>query len=97
DSAGSAVGEWGHVRLFSAWSELVDPAAEKILADAGWTPPDPRRYPTGADWVAGYLQPLADALGDSVRFDTTVTAVARQSRDRLVSSGRDQAPFTIHV
>lgn len=97
DSAGSAVGEWGHVRLFSAWSELVDPAAEKILADAGWTPPDPRRYPTGADWVAGYLQPLADALGDSVRFDTTVTAVARQSRDRLVSSGRDRAPFTIHV
>ncbi|MCD4533710.1 FAD-dependent oxidoreductase [Nocardioides sp. cx-169] len=25
-SAGAAVGEWGHVRLFSAWSELVDPA-----------------------------------------------------------------------
>ena len=25
--AGSAVGEWAHVRLFSSWSELVDPAA----------------------------------------------------------------------
>ena len=25
--AGAAVGEWAHVRLFSSWSELVDPAA----------------------------------------------------------------------
>ncbi len=96
-TAGSAVGEWGHVRLFSPWSELVDPQAEKLLADAGWTPPNPVRYPTGADWVADYLQPLADALGDSVRYGATVTAVTKSGRDRLVSSGRDDAPFTVHV
>jgi cation diffusion facilitator CzcD-associated flavoprotein CzcO len=96
-SAGSAVGEWGHVRLFSPWSELIDPAAEKLLADAGWSPPSPKRYPTGADWVGSYLQPLADVLGDSVRYGTTVTAVAKQGRDRLVSSGRDDAAFTVHV
>lgn len=96
-SAGAAVSEWGHVRLFSPWSELIDPAAEKLLADAGWTAPDLKRYPTGADWVGSYLQPLADTLGDSVRYGTTVTSVAKQSRDRLVSSGRDDAPFTVHV
>lgn len=96
-TAGSAVAEWGHVRLFSPWSELIDPAAEKLLADAGWSSPDLERYPTGADWVGGYLQPLAEALGDSVRCGVTVTAVARQGRDRLVSSGRDEAPFTVHV
>lgn len=96
-AAGAAVSEWGHVRLFSPWSELIDPAADKLLADAGWTPPDLKRYPTGADWVGSYLQPLADVLGDSVRYDTTVTSVAKQSRDRLVSSGRDDAPFTVHV
>ena len=28
---GAAVREWGHVRLFSPWSELVDPVAEKLL------------------------------------------------------------------
>lgn len=95
--AGAAVNEWGHVRLFSPWSELIDPAAEKLLADAGWNSPDLGRYPTGADWVASYLQPLADVLGDSVRYNTTVTAVAKQGRDRLVSSGRDDAPFTVHV
>ena len=96
-TAGAAVSEWGHVRLFSQWSELIDPAAEKLLADAGWTPPNLKRYPTGADWVGSYLQPLADVLGDSVRYGTTVTSVAKQSRDRLVSSGRDEAPFTVHV
>ncbi|MET0768189.1 MAG: FAD-dependent oxidoreductase [Aeromicrobium sp.] len=96
-SAGAAVREWGHVRLFSPWSELIDPAAEKLLVDAGWTSPDLTRYPSGAEWVDRYLQPLAEALGESVRHDATVTAVARQSRDRLVSSGRDDAPFTVHV
>lgn len=96
-AAGASVSQWGHVRLFSAWSELIDPAAEKLLADAGWSAPNAKRYPTGAEWVSSYLQPLADALGDSVRYDTTVTSVAKQSRDRLVSSGRDDAPFTVHV
>ncbi|NRQ49627.1 FAD-dependent oxidoreductase [Aeromicrobium stalagmiti] len=94
---GSAVSEWGHVRLFSPWSELVDPVAEQLLSGAGWTAPDPSSFPTGAEWVSRYLQPLADALGDVVRRGTTVTAVTRQSRDRLVSSGRDEAPFTVHV
>ncbi len=97
EAAGAAVSQWGHVRLFSAWSELIDPAGEKLLAEAGWAAPNLKRYPTGAEWVATYLQPLADALGDSVRYRTTVTSVAKQSRDRLVSSGRDDAPFTIHA
>ena len=96
-SAGAAVSEWGHVRLFSPWSELIDPAAEKLLADSGWSPPNLKRYPTGADWVGSYLKPLADVLGDAVRYGTTVTGVAKQGRDRLVSSGRDDAAFTVHV
>lgn len=95
--AGAAVSEWGHVRLFSPWSELIDPRARELMTAAGWTAPAPDAYPTGADWVAGYLQPLADLLGDAVEYGATVTAVAKQSRDRLVSSGRDEAPFTVHV
>src|SRR6478736_1411804 len=47
--AGASVREWGHVRLFSAWRELVDPVAEKLLAPTGWAGPDPDVYPTGAD------------------------------------------------
>src|SRR4029079_5140522 len=77
-SAGTSVREWHHVRLFSRWGELVDPAAEKLLAPTGCQAPDADRYPTGADWAERYLQPLADALGDQVRFGARVVGVARR-------------------
>ena len=97
DSVGTAVREWGHVRLFSSWSELVDPAARALLEPTGWTAPNPRRYPSGHDWVDSYLQPLAEALDDAVRLSTTVVAVTRAGRDRLVSSGRETSAFVVHV
>ncbi|MFF8972802.1 NAD(P)-binding domain-containing protein [Streptomyces sp. NPDC014995] len=96
-SAGTAVRDWAHVRLFSPWSEVTDPAAEKLLAPTGWVRPDGATYPTGGDWAEQYLQPLADVLGDRVRYGTRVTGVARAGRDRLVDSGRDEQPFTVHV
>lgn len=99
--AGASVREWGHVRLFSPWRELVDPAAEQLLAGTGWLRPDPDSYPTGDDWVDLYLAPLAKALDATdlveVRFGSRVVGVAKQGRDRLVDSGRDSAPFTVHV
>jgi NADPH-dependent 2,4-dienoyl-CoA reductase/sulfur reductase-like enzyme len=100
--AGAAVGEWSHVRLFSAWRELIDPAARRLLAAAGgWTAPDEDRYPTGGEWRAAYLRPLADLLGrtsgGAVRYGTRVVGVSRAGRDLLVDSGRETDPFAIHV
>jgi thioredoxin reductase len=94
--AASAVAEWGHVRLFSPWPELVDRAAARLLAPGGWAVPG-QGYPTGAEWVAGYLRPLAEALGGRVRYGTRVTGVSRKGRDRLVDAGRGDQPFTVHV
>ena len=100
-SAGSAVLEWGHVRLFSPWSELIDPVAEKLLTEAGWTSPEPTAYPTGREWVEQYLAPLADRLAATpeveIRYDHRVVGVARAGRDRLVAIGRDKVPFSVHV
>ncbi|WLW57335.1 NAD(P)-binding domain-containing protein [Streptomyces sp. YU58] len=96
-AAGAAVREWSHVRLFSTWGELTDPAAEKILAPTGWTRPDPTTYPSGGDWVERYLQPLADALAEHVRFGARVTGVSRAGRDRVVDADRDTQPFVVHV
>ncbi|MBT2407447.1 MULTISPECIES: FAD-dependent oxidoreductase [unclassified Streptomyces] len=96
-AAGSAVRDWGHVRLFSTWSEVVDPAAEKLLAPTGWIAPDGATYPSGADWSEQYLQPLADVLGDKVRYGATVTGVSRLGRDRIVDADREQQPFTISI
>ncbi|MBJ7358083.1 NAD(P)-binding domain-containing protein [Nocardioides sp.] len=98
---GASVREWGHVRLFSAWRELVDPVAESLLRPRGWAGPDPDRYPVGAEWVADYLEPLAEALAATgvveVRTGHRVVGVAKRGRDRLVDSGREDAPFTVHV
>ncbi|MGH3659745.1 MAG: flavoprotein, partial [Micromonosporaceae bacterium] len=49
------------------------------------------------DWARDYLQPLADALGDRVRFGVEVVGVARRGRDLVVDAGRDSEPLTIHV
>lgn len=95
--AGSAVREWSHVRLFSPWAEVVDPAAEKLLAPTGWVKPEGTTYPTGGDWAGAYLEPLADVLGERVRFGARVTGVSRLGRDRVVDADRERQPFTVHV
>ncbi len=95
-AAASAVREWSHVRLFSTWGELTDPAAEKLLAPTGWTKPDATTYPSGGDWAKLYLQPLADVLGDHVRVGATVTGVSRTGRDRIVDADRESQPFVVH-
>ncbi|WP_217144917.1 NAD(P)-binding domain-containing protein [Streptomyces sp. AC627_RSS907] len=94
---GAAVREWSHVRLFSTWGEVVDPAAEKLLAPTGWTRPDPAAYPSGGDWAERYLRPLADVLGDRVRVGATVTGVSRAGRDRIVDADREAQPFVVQV
>ncbi|MFF8104306.1 NAD(P)-binding domain-containing protein [Streptomyces sp. NPDC016640] len=95
-TAGAAVREWSHVRLFSTWDELTDPAAEKLLAPTGWTKPDATTYLSGGDWAELYLQPLADVLGDHVRVGATVTGVSRTGRDRIVDADRESQPFVVH-
>lgn len=96
DGPASAVSEWGHVRLFSAWPELTDGAARRLLEPTGWVAP-PSGYPTGAEWVNDYLAPLADALGERVRYATTVTGIARRGRDKVVDGGRRSQPFVVHT
>ncbi|MFJ9884701.1 NAD(P)-binding domain-containing protein [Streptomyces sp. NPDC091287] len=96
-TAGAAVRDWAHVRLFSTWGEVVDPAAEKLLALTGWTRPAPDTYPSGGDWAEQYLRPLADALGDRIRLGARVTGVSRAGRDRIVDADRDQQPFVVHI
>lgn len=96
-TAGAAVAEWGHVRLFSTWPDLVSPAAETLLATTGWQRPDDNVHPTGAEWAARYLEPLAAALGPRVRFGATVAGVSRRGRGRVVDTGRADEPFTVRV
>lgn len=93
---GSAIEQWQHVRTFSPWPELVDPAAARLLETGGWTAPE-AGFPTGREWIDDYLAPLATALGRRVRYGARVEAVSRLGRDRLVSAGRAETPFVLHV
>lgn len=101
DGPAATVAEWGHVRLFSAWPELVDSAARRLLSPTGWVEPeqatDGTPYPTGAEWIDNYLAPLAGALADRVQYNSRVVGVARKGRDLSVDSGRNAQPFVVQV
>src|SRR5450755_3517847 len=92
---GHAVRQWGHVQLFSPWEYNVDRAAERLLADIGWNSPDPVHYPTGAELVERYLEPLAQktALAPHIRTSSRVTDISRVGFDKLKTKGREGAPF----
>ena len=59
DNVGHAMRQWGHVQLFSPWEYNIDKAAARLLATTGWNSPEPDQYPTGAEMVERYLEPLA--------------------------------------
>ncbi len=94
---GHAVRQWGHVQLFSPWEYNIDRAAKRLLKPTGWNSPDPHQYPTGAELVEHYLEPLATrtALADHIQTSSRVTDISRVGFDKLKSAGRESAPFEI--
>lgn len=95
--AGHSVRQWQHVQLFSPWEYNVDKAAARLLDATGWNSPDPHAYPTGAELLERYLDPLATKtpLKDRILTSSKVTGVSRQGFDRVKSKGREQAQFEI--
>lgn len=99
EHVGASVAAWGHVRFFSPWRYSIDRAAADLLEASGWTGPEPATYPTGADLIDRYLQPLADlpTIRRSLRLATEVIAVTRDGFDKMKTPGRDEAPFLVGV
>ena len=92
-----AVRQWAHVQLFSPWEYNIDKASERLLSATGWNSPVPSVYPTGAELIERYLEPLATrtALKDVVHISTRVTDISRVGLDKLKTKGREAAPFEI--
>jgi cation diffusion facilitator CzcD-associated flavoprotein CzcO len=99
DAAGAAVRDWGHVRFFSPWRHLVDPASRRLLEAAGWQHPAEDAIPSGREFVTAYLEPLAalPEIAASLRTRTRVVAVSRAGMDRTRSTGRAQVPFLVRI
>lgn len=96
----AAVEQWGHTRLFSAWREVVDPVARRLLEATGWTmPANEGRAPSGHELVREYLRPLAQLpeIAATIRYGARVSAVAREGMDRTRSAGRETTPFLVRV
>ena len=98
-AVGSNVRDWGHVRVFTPWRYCVDEAATALLKLHGWRLPAPDDYPTGAELVSGYLEPLAATpeLAAVIETKARVTAISRQGVDKVVSRGREIRPFVLAV
>ncbi len=99
DAVGASIRQWGHVRVFSPWEYNVDPVAGELLARHGWTAPDGDGYPTGAEIVERYLEPLAavPAIARSLHLGARVVGVTRLGIDKLKDDGREDAPFELLV
>lgn len=99
-SIASSMRAWGHIRLFSPWKHLIDPAARRLLEAQGWMPP---RYqdaaPNGRELVEQYLTPLAalESIATRIHTGVEVAAVTRQGMDRTRSLGRAATPFVLRL
>jgi len=94
-AAGHNIRDWGHVRLFSPWKYLVDPAALRRLEPTGWTLPPPDALPTGSELVSAYLEPLAAQLQAHLHTDHRVLSVTRLGHDRMKDGRRSEVPFAV--
>jgi thioredoxin reductase len=92
-----SVRQWSHVRLFSPWAYNIDKTSRRILEQAGWNGPDPDEYPTGAELIERYLEPLASRtkLKDHIHTHARVTGISRAGFDKVKTQGRESAPFEI--
>jgi thioredoxin reductase len=99
DSIADSMRQWGHIRLFSPWKHLVDPASRRLLEATGWKHPDEEGLPTGTELVEQYLIPLSqlDSIASRVQTGAEVVGVAREGMDRTRTSNRLTTPFLLRV
>lgn len=95
----ASVREWQHVRLFSPWSIVTDPACVRLLEATGWQAPDAAALPFGHELVSRYLEPIAalPAIAPSLLLNTEVLGVAREGADKSRSRRRERSPFVLRV
>lgn len=99
ESIGANLLNWGHVRMFSPWEYTVDAASVRLLEDHGWEMPPLKEAPTGRDMVEHYLRPFSELpeVQPHLHLNARVVAISRRNIDKMKDSGRDDAPFILHI
>lgn len=95
-SAGAAIRDWAHIRLFSPWRYNIDDAARRLLERTAWEAPRPTALPYGSEIVEDYLEPLARTpeLRGRIRLGARVHRVSRESPG---SGGCAPRPFLLDI
>ncbi len=97
--AGDAVRRWGHVRMFSPFGMNVSLRGIERLKKRGHALPDPDAILTGTEFVAQYLAPLADTLGEEiVHTNAEVVAIGRcdvLKHEKKDEASRRETPFRL--
>lgn len=94
-----AVTRFGSGNMFSCFrpgnTTLIRPQGGCLRRQAGIRVP--RIYPTGAELLDQYIEPLAKktALRDVIKTSTRVTRVGRLGFDNAKTKGREGVPFEI--
>ena len=98
-TAGAAIEQWRHIRLFSPWRFNLDAAAVRLLDAAGWAAPRPTALPYGGELIDNYLAPLAalPEIATRLQAGARVTAVTREGLDKTHVRNRDTTPFVVRV
>ena len=109
-SAGAAIQDWGHIKLFSTWKYNIDAASRRLLETptdtypGDWVAPRETRLPTGAELVTEYLEPLAahPALAPNISYGHRVTHITRiqaegKSVDKTRTRGREDSLFLVRT
>ncbi|MFE4194929.1 FAD-dependent oxidoreductase [Paenarthrobacter sp. NPDC056912] len=98
-SAGAAIEQWRHIRLFSPWRFNLDAAAVRLLEPTGWESPRLTALPYGGELIDNYLAPLAATPEIAARLQTgsKVAAVTRKGMDKTHVRHRDTTPFIVRV
>ena len=98
-TAGAAVEQWRHIRLFSPWRYNLDAAALRLFEGSGWESPRLTALPYGGELIDNYLAPLAALPEIASRLQTgaRVVAVTRQGLDKTHVRNRDTTPFIVRV
>ena len=93
-----SVRRWGHLRMFTPFAMNVSFRGIERLRRAGKVLPEPEALLTATEYVAQYLVPLADSLGEAVRTKSQAICVGRGDLMRHELAGdpqRAEAPFRI--
>jgi len=98
-SVGANLRDWGHVRVFTPWRYCVDEASVTLLERQGWRLPPAHTFPTGAEIVRNYLEPLAATpeLARTIETEARVTAISRLGLDKVVSRNREEHPLMLSI